>query len=86
MLGAMMRAARGNMDADGFAELLSMMGMEVETAKVSRPDVPVAFQIAARTSSEPGADVVKIFGTMKDGSKIQALIVLVPHGSNTGKD
>lgn len=59
-------------------KLLGAMGITVDVQPVKKQDAGPAFQQAARKSMQPGAQLHRMRGTMKDGSQVEALFILVP--------
>jgi hypothetical protein len=81
----LVKAARSYSLLD-FPTLFKAMGVKAEIAEIPRDEWPVAFQQAAHGTLKAGAEVVRIEGTMPDGSQMIALMVMVPAREQVTKD
>jgi hypothetical protein len=68
----------GNIGPDEMAELLATMGIEMEVAHICAEDVPAVFQEAAIRTMKPGAEVITLSGRLKNGDRMDALMIVQP--------
>lgn len=77
------KMAKGGMGPDELAEMLSAMGVEIEMVPVPLPDAQLAYRNSAVEMSRPGARLHRLSGRMKNGDRLEALLVLVPARPST---
>jgi len=82
-LAALAKIASGNVDPRSLKALLEGLGFQLNFVELESSSLPTAFQAAARSASQPAARVLSIDGTDREGSRIQALLVLSPVIKNT---
>ncbi len=78
-LGALMKAAKGGaIDPATLKPMLEAMGVKLDLQPVLLKDGREAFGTLAEGAGKPGAALHRLTGTLKNGGRIEALIVLIP--------
>lgn len=77
-IGMIKKLSGGNVGPDEIAELLSSMGIDLEVQHIDEADMPAAFQDAAIRTRTPGAGVIRLSGKLKNGDRLDALMVVQP--------
>lgn len=77
-LRSMGRAMKGVLGPEALIEMLAGMGVQLTHQELQPGQFPSAFQAAAKTSMVPGAKVLALRGQDREGSKIEALIIMAP--------
>lgn len=72
---SLFKAARSSSLLD-FPSLFKSLGVKAEIAELAPGEYERAFQQAARASMKSGASVVRIKGTMPDGTEMDAVMVM----------
>jgi hypothetical protein len=72
-LGTLAKLATGGLGPDEFLELMSSIGVEMESRPVTEK-LP-AFESLAESASLPGAEVHELRGVYKDGHQFHVLMV-----------
>ena len=81
-IGSMMKMVRGSgIGPDELAEILGAAGVEL-TISQPAPDL-AAFQPLAEAASLPSSKMIGLDGRMKDGSRVKALLVMLPADRKT---
>ena len=84
-LGTLAKLAKGGIGPDELGEILSAMGVELEMAPVPFPEASKAYRDSAAGLTGPGAKLHRLSGKMKNGDRLEALLVLIPSPASTGK-
>lgn len=58
--------------------LFKSLGVSAEVSSLPREEWEAAFQRAARGTTYPGAEVVRVTSTMGDGGQMEAILVMLP--------
>ena len=68
----------GAVGPDEIAELLSSMGIDFEVTHADPEAVPELFRDAAVRTLKPGAEVITLSGRLKNGDRMDALMIVQP--------
>lgn len=77
-LNTIAKLAKVSMGPSDLAELFSALGWKVNFQQLQEGQRPYAFQRAATAAVQPGSACMSIHGVDKDGSLIDALLILSP--------
>lgn len=83
-LGTLGKLARGGLGVDEISTIFEAMGLDVVFSPLSPIDYRAAFGRAGEAAAIPGARVLQIAGSDKDGERIDALLVLTPSPKKAG--
>jgi hypothetical protein len=72
------KLSQGNIGPDEIAELLATQGIDLEITHTRPEAVPEVFREAAIRTLKPGVDVITICGRMKNGDRLDALMIVQP--------
>lgn len=76
-LGTITKMARGGMSLEDMAGILAAAGVNLTMTTIEgREATRNEFNTLARGAARPGAKVIAVKGTMKDGSTVHALLTL----------
>lgn len=73
-IGTMMKLAKGGRGPEQLKEMLAAAGVDMEFSKV-KPS-PAAFVELGTAAALPGSELMRLSGAMKDGKRIEALLVV----------
>lgn len=74
----LIKAGRESLPKNALPALLESLGMKAQVTELRSEQLPVAFQAAVRDTQRSGAEVIRLMGTMPDGSEVHALMVMTP--------
>lgn len=77
-LKSLTKMAGSMLGPEAVIEMMAGAGIKLSHQDVSPEQAPAAFQSAVKVSLRPGARVIALHGEDREGSKIEALIVLAP--------
>lgn len=74
----LLKAGRESLPKNAFPALMESLGMKARVTELRGDELLTAFQAAVRDTQRSGAEVIRLVGTMPDGSEIHALVVMNP--------
>ncbi len=72
--GTLAKMAAGGLGPDEIKAVLSGLGINLEMAQVT--DARAEFRSLAESASLPSSKLVKLAGTLKNGEKVHALLIV----------
>jgi len=76
ILGALLKAKRGELGADELMEMLSTAGIDADFAPVALASAGPEFAKLAKSASLPSASLARLCLRMKNGQRFEGLLVL----------
>lgn len=73
-IGTMMKLAKGSLGPEQLKEMLAAAGIELEFSQV-KPSAEAFVQLG-KAAALPGSELMRLSGAMKDGKRIEALLVV----------
>lgn len=77
-LKSMGKLAQGILGPEALMEMLAGAGIKLAHQELEPGQRPTAFQNAVKVSMVPGSKVIAMHGEDREGSKIEALIIVAP--------
>ena len=74
---SLLKAVKGDIGPEQLTEILSAMGIEGEFSPVPVAEAFPEFERVAQATSLPGANLVRVKMVMKQGQRLEGLLVMV---------